>query len=211
MSPKAFRLVDALGAFEKAKSDVPKSQNKAVQTESERKREKINRADATLAAKPREKSDADVQDDPMEAVLAKAAELLGYDAMSPRRLSQKLLQRGYDTDAVEAAIVYLTERGLLRESDDAVRFAEQGVRKLWGTRRIREDLYARGFSADAIDEAMEALKSVDFEGNCAKVIQKKYGSPPQDTAELKKMTAALVRCGYTFSEIKAAVRLIRDD
>lgn len=211
MSPKAFRLVDALGASEKAKSDVPKSQNKAVQTESESKREKINCADATLAAKPRKKSDADVQDDPMEAVLAKAAELLGYGAMSPRRLSQKLLQRGYDTDAVEAAIIYLTERGLLRESDDAVRFAEQGVRKLWGTRRIREDLYARGFSADAIDEAMETLKSVDFEENCAKVIRKKYGNAPEDPAELKKMTAALVRCGYTFSEIKAAVRLIRDN
>ena len=210
MSPKAFRLVDALGASEKSQADARRSQNRAIQAEPEREPEKMHRAGTTLAA-PRKKSDADVQDDPMEAVLTKAAELLGYGAISPRRLSQKLLQRGYDADTVAAAIGYLTERGLLRESEDAVRFAEQGVRKLWGTRRIREDLYARGFSSDAIDEAMEALESVDFEENCAKVIRKKYGSAPEDPAELKKMTAALVRCGYTFSEIKAAVRLIRDD
>ncbi len=201
-----------MGASENGKTDARELRDEVtVVSEPEGERKKSGRAGVSFAVSAQKSVNTDLQDDPMAAVLAKAAELLGYGAMSPRRLSQKLLQRGFDADTVEAAISYLTEHGFMRESEDAVRFAEQGARKLWGTRRIREDLYARKFSEEAIAEAMDALESVDFEANCAKVIQKKYGAPPKDPADLKKMTAALMRLGYTFTEIKAAMRLIKDD
>ena len=138
--------------------------------------------------------------------IRKGAELLGYGAVSKRRLTQKLTARGFDCDTAEAAVSYLCERGLLPEEDDAVRFAEQGVRKLWGPRRIRDDLFARGFPSEAISIAMDHLEDVDFVENCGRVIVKKYGGIPKDRGEIKKMIAALMRLGYTSDQIREAMR-----
>lgn len=207
MNPKAFRLVDALGASEKPrKQDFEPDGNAVPVAGIGRKCGEKPRL--TTDVKPK-KPTKEAKDDPLEAVLLKAQELLGYGAMSPRRLSQKLLQRGFDEDIVAEAIRYLTDHGFMRESEDAVRFAEQGVRKLWGIRRIREDLYARRFSEQAIADALYVLENVDFEANCAKAIAKKYGSIPNEPSEIKKMTAALMRMGYSLSEIKAAMRLLK--
>lgn len=136
----------------------------------------------------------------------KGMELLGYGAVSRRRLIQKLTQRGFDCETATSAADYLSDRGCLSENADACRFAEQGVRKLWGIRRIREDLYARGFPDEAVNEAIEALEDVDFVGNCSRVIEKKYGDVPKERDAIKKMIAALMRLGYTSEQIREAMR-----
>lgn len=138
--------------------------------------------------------------------IQKGMELLGYGAMSRRRLVSKLTARGFEPDLAEGAADYLEEKGYLSEDDAAIRFAEQGLRKLWGPRRIREDLFARGFAADVVAQAMEELASVDFGENCALVISKKYGSVPEDPGSRRKMVAALMRLGYTSEHIREAMR-----
>lgn len=139
----------------------------------------------------------------------KGVELLGYGAMSRRRLIQKLEQRGYDRAVASSAVDRLMAQGCLPEAEDACRFAEQGVRKLWGPRRIREDLYARGFPSEAIEDAMSSLEDVDFIENCRRVIQKKYGDTPLDVKDriaIQKRIAALMRLGYTADQIREAMR-----
>ena len=138
--------------------------------------------------------------------IQKGMELLGYGAMSRRRLMQKLTARKFAPDIVVAAAVYLEDHGYLSAAQDAIRFAEQGVRKLWGPCRIKEDLFARGFPTEVVSEAMDALEDVDFSENCACAIQKKYGDIPEDNAEMKKMVAALMRLGYTSDQIREALR-----
>ena len=138
--------------------------------------------------------------------IRKGMELLGYGAMSRRRLSQKLSVRGFEKETVGLAVEYLEHHGFLSEGDDAVRFAEQDVRKMWGPRRIREDLFARGFPSEVIFMAMESLEDVDFAENCRRVIDKKYGGVPRNPAEIKKMVAALMRLGYTSEHIREAMR-----
>lgn len=156
-----------------------------------------------------------ISDDDVQALMAagalcdairKGMELLGYGSMSRRRLLQKLIARRILRETAEAAVAYLDARGCLPEADDAIRFAEQGVRKLWGPRRIQEDLYARGFPSEAVNMAMETLEEVDFSANCARVIAKKYGEPSKDRVEIKKMTAALMRLGYTMEQIREAMK-----
>ena len=139
----------------------------------------------------------------------KGLELLGYGAMSRRRLIQKLEQRGYDREVASSASDHLMARGCLPEAEDACRFAEQGVRKLWGPRRIREDLYARGFPTETIEDAMASLEDVDFAENCRRVVRKKYGDTPldaQDRTAAQKRIAALMRLGYTADQIREAMR-----
>lgn len=137
--------------------------------------------------------------------IRKGMELLGYGAMSRRRLIQKLTARGFGRETAEEAAAYLSDHGAFCEETDAIRFAEQGVRKLWGPRRIRDDLYARGFPTDVIAVAMDALEDVDFVENCGRVIVK-HGGIPRKQDEIKKMIAALMRLGYTSGQIREALR-----
>lgn len=137
--------------------------------------------------------------------IRKGMELLGYGAMSRRRLIQKMTARGFGRETAEEAAAYLSDHGAFCEETDAIRFAEQGVRKLWGPRRIRDDLYARGFPTDVIAVAMDALEDVDFVENCGRVIVK-HGGIPKKQDEIKKMIAALMRLGYTSGQIREALR-----
>ncbi len=138
--------------------------------------------------------------------------LLQYGDSSARRLAYKLTAKGIDREVAEAAVVYLAEKGYIREADTARRRAEQGARKLWGARRIREDLRANGFSAESIEEAMSALDEVDFEANCVAVIRHRCRTVPKDRAARQKLVAALMRQGYDMDAIRAAMREVeRED
>ena len=135
---------------------------------------------------------------------------LQYGDLSARRLTYKLTAKGVSREIATRAANYLAEKGYIREDSAAVSRAAQSVRKLWGPRRIREDLRANGFSPEAVEEAMESLAEVDFEENCATVIRKKYRTLPDDRAARQKMTAALMRLGYDADIIRAAARRVSD-
>ncbi len=136
----------------------------------------------------------------------KSTELLGYGSMSRRRLEQKLTARGFSREISSRAVEYMAARGYLDDADAAERFARRGVDKLWGPRRIKEDLFARGFTAEVIENTLSDLEDVDFAANCAAVIRKKYGGVPKDMPARRKLAAALVRQGYTSEHINRAVR-----
>lgn len=131
---------------------------------------------------------------------------LAYGDRSARRMTQKLMAKGFSREVADRAVAYLKSRGYLREHAAATRRAEQDVKKMWGPARIRSDLYAAGFEREAIDEAMETLLDgdVDFVSNCLAVIRKKYGGIPADPKGRQSMKAALVRLGYSSSEIREA-------
>ena len=143
------------------------------------------------------------------AAIRRGMGLLAYGDQSARRLASKLVAKGTDRETATAAAAYLAEHGFIREDDTARLRAEQGVRKGWGPRRIREDLWAQGFTAAAAEDALEALSEVDFSENCAGVIRKKYGSVPADRTERQKITAALMRLGYESDDIREAMRRVR--
>ncbi len=145
------------------------------------------------------------------AAIRRGMSLLQYGDRSARRLASGLMAKGASREAAEAAAAYLVGKGYIREDDTARRFAEQDLRKGWGPRRIREDLRARGFTPEAVDEAMETLEEVDFCSVCATVIRKKYGELPADYGDRRKMTAALMRLGYDSDHIREASRQVAEE
>lgn len=141
--------------------------------------------------------------------LRRGNEILGYGANSERRLSFKLRQKGFSAESAEEAARILSEKGFINESDDAAREAERCVSKFWGKRRITAQLYSKGYDGETVRYALALLDEVDFADNCQKLILKKYRTLPTDTAGLQKLTAALMRYGYSLSEIKEAINSIR--
>ena len=137
--------------------------------------------------------------------IGKGVFLLGYGANSPKQLVYKLRHRGFSAEVAEEATAYLMEKGLIDGESDVLSRIAQGEAKLWGRSRIVSDLYHKGYDADVMAFAEERLNDIDFEENCARLIQKK-GGVPEDADERKRLIAFLLRYGYTLSQIKSAMR-----
>lgn len=134
----------------------------------------------------------------------RGANILGYGVNSEKKLTEKLQKRGFDRETATSAAKKLKNDGFIDEEKDATACANACVRKLWGKRRIAAKLYEKGFEEEAIKSALDSLETVDFTENCKKLISKKMKALPTDRKELDKLTAFLIRYGYSLSEIKSA-------
>lgn len=141
--------------------------------------------------------------------------LLGYGACSRKKLKFKLKTKGFDDEVANEAVEMLMAVGYLNENSDALREAELGLSKLWGKKRIIAQLYAKGFSDDAVRSAADFLEDIDFIENCALLIKRNYmrqlNSALGDKNAMMKLVATLSRMGYSFSEIKEASDMVASD
>lgn len=135
--------------------------------------------------------------------------LLAYGANTRLMLVRKIMRHGYSREESETAAARLSVFGLIDEEGDLRREVEKCLRKLWGEGRIRNHLYARGFSREAMETLPEVLSEVDFPENCRRLIEKQYGTLPQSGDEERRMIACLYRYGYRMDDIRTAVRMLR--
>lgn len=143
----------------------------------------------------------------VNAAFKRAVAILGYGGCSKRALVSKLLQKGFGREYALEAAERASALGFIDDTQNACREAERCVAKLWGEARIRACLIQKGYSSSAVEQALCALEDdgVDFEENCRQLIDKKYPVIPKERAEKQKLVAALVRYGYTLSQIKSAL------
>ncbi len=141
------------------------------------------------------------------SAVKKSLYLLGYGACSEKALRIKLISKGFNKEIAAEAVEYLSSRGLIRECDDAVSVAKQMAAKLWGKRRIVSGLYEKGYSARAVTLALASLEEngIDYVESCRKLIKTRYSFDADDKQSISKTFAALMRYGYSTSEIKQAM------
>ena len=133
-------------------------------------------------------------------------------AFSPsplKALLKKLVQKGFERDVATDAIEVLDNSGAINEHEMATRRAQLLSEKPWGRSRILMKLREDGFDDGAIFCAMSALDEVDFASNCAELIRKRFGTIPKERQELDKMYASLSRMGFSSSDIRAAMSLMK--
>lgn len=145
------------------------------------------------------------EEDPLRKAIQKGLDILARGDLSARRLAEKLMEKGCEREIAIRATKYLMEQGYLRERETACRFAEQGMGKGWGPRRIAEDLRAKGFAPKALQGALDSLADTDWVASCAHVMAKRYGKLPEDRAGRQKRTAAMMRLGYDGETIRRAM------
>lgn len=147
--------------------------------------------------------------------IRKGLSLLEYGDMSARTLTAKLTRRGIPREVAEEAARWLSDRGFLQEESAALSRAVEGTRKGWGLRRIRQDLLAHGYPAPSVEAALGSLNDpddpafVDFYASCLAQLRRRLGRdtpPPTDRAAREKLTAALLRQGFSADEIREAMR-----
>ena len=97
----------------------------------------------------------------------------------------------------------MEELGFLNDAAYAAQVVRYYSAKGYGERKLRDELYCRGVPRelweDALDQAQDSSTAIDA------FLTKKLGGRTPDRQELKKLSDALARRGYHWSDINEAL------
>lgn len=138
-----------------------------------------------------------------------AVSLLSRRDHSKKELLRKLREKGY-TDGAEAAIEKLEESSYIDDERFCRMYASELVRlKGYGKRRVEQELSFKGVDRDIIRSVLdEILFDTD---KLSGIIKRKYLSKMSDEKGRRKAFDALVRLGYTYGEIREAIKNIDEE
>lgn len=146
-----------------------------------------------------------------DEALKRALRFLDYSDMSEKKMRSKLTHAGFSEQVAAETAERLREMGYLNDLRYAERYAENVANgRLYGPRRIIEELYARGIDRETAQAAVDAL-DVDFAESVKKLARGRLRRDLSDPAEVKKLIAALMRCGHGYETIKTALAEMTED
>ena len=155
-------------------------------------------------------SRAKAQFDPasVEAAKQKALSLLDRRDYSRAELLQKLAEKGYTDAAAADAVDRLVELGFVDDARYAPIVVRHYAAKGYGAQRVRDELRRRGIPKELWDAAMAEMPAQDE--TVDRLLRARLrGADPGDRAACKRAADALLRRGYGWDEIGAAMERLR--
>lgn len=154
--------------------------------------------------KPKRPDEATARDP--ARVRAKALGFLARREHSAGELRTKLLERGYESTAVEAVLASLQTQKLLSDARFVQEFVAARVRRGSGPMKIREELRGRGVTGELVEEALSTLKTGSAEG-AAVARRKRFGEEyPKDMQERARQARFLQQRGFSMDDIRKALK-----
>ncbi len=133
----------------------------------------------------------------------RALELLSRKPQSRRELTRKLNEWGAGPEEADAVCDRMEELGYLNEAAYAARIVEVYSARGFGEKKLRDELYRRGVPREEWDEALAQVE--DSTQAIDDFLQKKLTGWTGDRKQLQKVTAALARRGFSWSDIRDAL------
>jgi regulatory protein len=138
-----------------------------------------------------------------------------YGDYSAKALLQKanLLFKD-DKQFNEPALDYLIERDIVNDLRYARRLTESLTAKNIGQNKIKEKLYAKGFSSQTINECVSAIETSDedYFDKALTLKIRKFGEEPIEELKLKqKALRHLISKGFSYSIANKAVSYSEDE
>ena len=134
----------------------------------------------------------------------KALALLACKPQSRRELERKLKEWEASEEESAAICDRMEELGYLNDASYAALVVRHYCAKGFGEKKLRDELYRRGVPRDlwdgALAQAADPAESID-----AFLAGRLAGKTP-DRKELSKVSAALLRRGYAWPDVKDALR-----
>lgn len=134
---------------------------------------------------------------------AAAANIIGSRALSKKELTRRLVKKGNEEADAQAAADWLEDIGAVDDAAYAAALARHYGQKGYGPARVREELRRRGVSRELWDSALEELP--DPAEILDRLIQKKCRGELSDPREKKRISDALLRRGFSWSEVRSAM------
>lgn len=132
----------------------------------------------------------------------RALELISRRPMSGKELRDKLLRKGEDEDACDYCVDWLTQNGFLNDESYSAAVARHYSAKGYGAGRVRAELSRRGVSRELWDDAIDSMP--DNSDKLRKFISSRLRDP-DDRDQVRKVSQALYRRGYSWEEIRSAL------
>ena len=135
-------------------------------------------------------------------VKATAADLIGKRALSRASLEKKLKEKGASEAEARYAAEWLEAIGAINDADYAALLARHYGEMGYGPQRVRDKLYEKGVPRELWDDALDTLP--DNSEQIDHFLQSKLRGRTPEEKEKKRLTDALLRRGYSWSDVKAA-------
>lgn len=124
---------------------------------------------------------------------------------SEKTLYEKIVAGGISNTAAARAVARLKELGLIDDNKYAARLAAQMSNANVSKREAYAKLYNKGIPKEVIKSVLEET-DFDETAQIAAVIDKKYRAKMNSKQEIQKVYAALIRKGFSYSAVSAAIR-----
>ena len=124
--------------------------------------------------------------------------------LSEKTLYEKLARGDFSKRASQDAVERMKELGLVNDEAYAARMAEYLMNSGVSKREAEYKLISRGIPKDIAHSLLESEES-----ECEKIkylLEHKYVSKLGDEESVKKVFAALIRKGFTYSDVKSALK-----
>ena len=133
---------------------------------------------------------------------ARALRIINARPMSREELRKRLIEKGETPENAEACADWLCRMGLINDAEYAGSVVRHYAAKGYGSARIKQELRHHGVPREMWDEAM--LQMPDQDAYLERFIRSRL-SEPGDRAQVKKVSDALFRRGYSWEQIKHAL------
>ena len=147
-----------------------------------------------------------------ESAKKRALRLLERRDYSRKELILKLTEKGAPLEDAEAVADRMIEQGVISDERYSRMLVRHYAAKGYGTCRIKQELYRHGIHTDLWEEAMEELPPPPSQEEIIdKLFRSKLRSSEPDQKDIKKATDALLRRGFSWSEISASKQRVLND
>ena len=138
----------------------------------------------------------------------KAVSLLTGRLMSTGTLREKLLAKGGTEAQVQEILDWAERIGLLNDEEYAKALVRHYQTKGYGIYKIKDELYRRQVPREYWEEALAGLEEPT--DSIRRFLERKL-TDPQDRKQVKKVSDALIRRGFTWSQVSGAIESFRRD
>lgn len=139
----------------------------------------------------------------------KAAQLASGRMLSRKELTDKLSRKGIDPGTAVETADWLESLGAVDDAAYAGVIARHYAASGYGPGRVRQELQKRGVSRELWDGALSQLP--DSADAIDRFLQKKLSGRTPDRALLKKLSDALLRRGFSWSDIRPALNRLGEE
>ena len=147
--------------------------------------------------------------DKAPSVKARAVSLLAQREYSRQELTDKHTAAQASPEEVEQALAQLEAKGLVNDARVVETLVNRRSGKL-GASRLRQELQAKGVSAEMVAETMAGLKGTEL-ARAQAVWQKKFGQLAATSAERNKQARFLASRGFSGDVVRQVVAGLSDD
>ena len=154
--------------------------------------------------------DALVYESDLKRAKSRALWYLSRSDLSEKKLKEKLTQGGFKPKACEAAVLRMKELGLINDE----RLAERLYEYLSSTGASKKEIIYKLQNKGIPYQTVKYLAEEDTSDESEKVknlIETKYASKLKDEGGVQKVFAALLRKGYSYSDVRSALNAYLDE